>query len=74
MPESIGHRLRKVGFASGLLRFDAFLVLVSLVESWPRLWLFGSRKPWHPEDMYVLTPLAMANDASQGQGDMAPLP
>eukprot|EP00439_Symbiodinium_sp_Y106_P026508 s1819_g3.t1 len=50
--------------------FDAFLVLVSLVESWPRLWLFGSRKPWHPEDMYVLTPLAMANDASQGQGDM----
>lgn len=32
--------------------FDAFLVLVSLV------------------DMYVLTPLAMANDASQGQGDM----
>ncbi|CAE7796705.1 Scn11a, partial [Symbiodinium sp. CCMP2456] len=32
--------------------FDAFLVLVSLV------------------DMYVLTPLAMANDESQGQGDM----
>lgn len=32
--------------------FDAFLVLVSLV------------------DMYMLTPLAMANDESQGQGDM----